>query len=66
MAVNHVRLCKVWATLCTCFWRRVFVATSFGLARFGGPLRIRLLRDVRVIESGDCTLFIVQGGPYFN
>ena len=29
MAVNHVRLCKVWATLCTCFWRRVFVATSF-------------------------------------
>ena len=29
MADDHVRLCKVWATLCTCFWRRVFVATSF-------------------------------------
>ena len=21
--VNHVRLCKVWVTLCTCLWRRV-------------------------------------------
>ena len=21
--VNHVRLCKVWVTLCSCLWRRV-------------------------------------------
>ena len=40
--VNHLRLCKVWVTLCTCLWRRVlrgnFLLDLLALEGFENPV----------------------------